>query len=58
MHVHAALPNIATGHNHASQDLLASEESQLAVVPALAEVLHSRFPQDPELPVGLVQVAV
>jgi hypothetical protein len=40
------------------QDLLASEESQLAVVPALAEVLHSRFPQDPELPVGLVQVAV
>lgn len=40
------------------QDLLASEETQLAVVPALAEVLHSRFPQDPELPVGLVQVAV
>lgn len=40
------------------QELLASEETQLAVVPALAEVLHSRFPQDPELPIGLVQVAV
>ena len=39
------------------QELLAhGEEAQLAVVPALAEVLQSRFAGDPELPVGLVQV--
>lgn len=39
------------------QDLVAcSEEAQLSAVPAVAEVLRSRFPQDPQLPVGLVQV--
>ena len=50
------VPAVASEHDNACmQDLLASEETQLAVVPALAEVLQSRFPQDPELPVGLVQ---
>lgn len=31
-------------------------EAELAAVPAVAEVLRGRFPQDPTLPVGLVQV--